>query len=56
MDVYVLPDDDERMKDIHPGDIGSDGVNFYCRESLWPKLRGLLLSESTQSLESKGAK
>jgi hypothetical protein len=53
MKVVVLPDDDERMKDIPDGDIGSDGASFYCRESQWPRLKGLLLAGSS---ESKGSK
>ena len=51
MDVCVLPDDDERMKGIADGDIGSDGVRFYCRESTWPRLRDLLLAEIDEALK-----
>lgn len=53
MNVIVLPDDDERMKDIPDGDIGSDGARFYCRASQWPRLKELILAGAR---ESKGAK
>jgi hypothetical protein len=51
MNVWVLPDDDERMKGIADGDIGSDGVRFYCRESTWPRLRDLLVAEIDEALK-----
>ena len=49
MDVLVLPDDDERMRDIPDGHIGSDGVRFYCRESMWPRIRDQLISLSSNA-------
>ena len=44
MDVLVLPDDDERLKDLEPGCIGSDGRKFYVPESMWAKLKNQLVA------------
>jgi len=44
MRVVVLPDDDERLKDLEPGCIGSDGGMFYVPESMWDKLKNQLFS------------
>jgi len=43
MDVLVLPDDHEWLKDLPPGCIGSDGMRFYVGESFWPKLKDQLI-------------
>lgn len=44
MSVIVLPDDDERLKDVKPGCIGADMNNFYVPESLWPMLKDQLFA------------
>ena len=42
MDFIVLPDDDEKLKDLEPGCIGCDGCRFYVPESKWAKLKNQL--------------
>ena len=44
MDVLVLPDEDDRVKDLEPGHIGSDGVRFYVSETLWARIKDQLLT------------
>ncbi len=47
MEVIVLPDDDDRLKDIADDCMGTDGNKFYVRESLWPKIRDQLIRLSS---------
>lgn len=46
MDVLVLPDDHEFLKDIKPGCIGSDGVRFYVGETFWSDIKDKLIKVS----------
>lgn len=39
LDVVVVDDDDERMVDIEPWQIGCDGSRIYCRSSLWKRIQ-----------------
>lgn len=52
MEFIVLPDDDERLKDLEPGCIGCDGRRFYVPESYWEKLKAKLINASTGTIAS----
>ena len=56
MDVVVLPDDDERLKDLEPGCIGSDGKRFYVPESMWAKLKHQLFAVTSNADVTGGEK
>lgn len=44
MNIIVLPDDDEKLKNVKPGCMGSDGVRFYIGETLWLTVKDKLVS------------
>lgn len=46
MQILVLPDDDERLKELEPGCIGCDGARLYIGETIWKSVRPMLVKNT----------
>jgi hypothetical protein len=49
MTVIVLPDDDERLKDIPDDCVGTDGGKIFVRASMWPRIKDQLISMTSNA-------